>query len=76
MVKRKVPDAGARRLVVLTPGILLGVNPKSVLVSVVGSGSCVIKADGPAKVANLVLAGVPATLANLLMNTVHHVLKE
>lgn len=76
MVKRKGPDAGARRLVVLTPGILLGVNPKSVLVSVVGSGSCVIKADGPAKVANLVLAGVPATLANLLMNTVHHVLKE
>lgn len=76
MVKRKGTNAGARRLVVLTPGALLGVNPKSVLVSVVGSGSCVIRADAPAKVANLVLAGVPAMLANLLMNTVHHVLKE
>jgi len=76
VVPRKGPVAEAKRMVILTPGALLGVNPKAVLVAVLGLGSCVVRADQPAKVANLVLAGLPASLANLLMNTVHHVLKE
>lgn len=64
------------RLVVLTPGPAMGAKRNVVLVSIVGSGSALVRIEKPAKVANLVLAGMPAKLANALMDTIHRVFQE
>lgn len=65
-----------RRLVVLIPGPAAGLPKGAVIVCVIGSGSCIVRVDQPTKVADLVLAGIPARLATILMDTVHRVLKE
>jgi hypothetical protein len=57
--KRKDP------LITIVPGILFGFREKSVVVSVIGNGSCIIKTDEK-KIANLVKAGIPARLASAL----------
>lgn len=64
-----------RRLVILVPGESIGLPVKCVLVSILGSGSCVVRADLPTKLADLVLAGMPAQLAGVLMNKIHRVLE-
>ena len=64
-----------RQLVVLIPGPVAGLPKGTVLVCVVGSGSCIVKADAPTKVADLVLAGIPAKLATSLMDSVHRAMK-
>lgn len=68
-------DTG-RRLVIIAPGALLGLSPQSLMVSVVGSGSCIVWATRSRRstdIANLTLAGMPAKLARELMNQIHHV---
>jgi hypothetical protein len=65
-----------RTLVVICPGSLIGLPQGSFLISVVGSGSCVVKVDesGQAQgVANLVLARVPANLAKALISAIRKV---
>lgn len=51
----------------LAPGSLYGLPSGSVLVSIVGSGSCVIHPLESNDVAKLVLAGMPAGLARVLV---------
>ncbi len=55
-------------LVALTPGQGIGFPSSAILVSVVGKGSAIVRLDEPKKVADLVLAGVPAKLANVLVD--------
>lgn len=62
-----------QNLVILTPGSLLGF-PQAVLVSVLGKGSCVIHPS--TKLADLVLAGIPAVLGGALMNAIRQTMKE
>lgn len=65
-----------RQLVIISPGTCVGFPREVVLISVIGKGSSLvrpIKGDG---VANLVLAGMPASLAKLLMSTLNRVMKE
>lgn len=69
-------STATKRLVILTPGEASGLPERSVLVSVVGSGSCIVDVDARPLVANLVLAGMPAKLAEVLMNQLRHVFKE
>lgn len=64
-----------KRLVILTPGQMLGFGRHHLLVSIVGSGSCIVRLGHP-KSADLVLAGMPAKLANVLMDKIHQVFKE
>lgn len=73
---RKKLKGDARRLVLFSPGALFSPRRTLVFVSVVGAGCCAINVVPPAKIANLVLAGVPAALAKPLMNSLYHVLKE
>lgn len=63
------------RLVIICPGILLGLSYKAIAVSVIGKGSCVIRPFTGEGLADLVLAGMPAKLANELMKSIHRVLK-
>lgn len=64
------------KVIALVPGPLLGVGRENVLVSVIGSGSTVVRLDRPPKVANLVLAGMPAELAKGLMDKLYLVFQE
>lgn len=66
----------ARTLLVLTPIQGHGFPRGSICVSLLGSGSCVVRADTPSNVANLVLAGMSAELAKTLMNQLHLIFKE
>lgn len=73
---RKTTKSERRQLVVLSPGTTIGFPREVVLVSVIGKGSSLIRpllADG---IADLVLAGMPARLAKLLMSTLKRVIKE
>lgn len=65
-----------RKLIVISPGPITGLPAGLILISIVGSGSCVIRTDEFDKIANLVLAGVPAKLANALVAAIRKVLKE
>lgn len=64
-----------RKLVVLIPGPVAGLPKGTVIVCIIGSGSCIVRVDQPTKVADLVLAGIPAKLATSLMDNVHRVMK-
>lgn len=64
------------QLVALAPGELYGFASRSVLVSIVGNGCCVVHPTRERKVADLVLAGMPAKLANLLMEKLHRLYQE
>jgi hypothetical protein len=60
------------QLVVLVPGVLVGLRQEYLLVAIVGSGSCLIRPHIPGhSIADLVLAGMPAKLATTLMNKLH-----
>lgn len=61
-----------KRLAILVPGPMAGLKDEIILVSVVGSGCCLIrpKIEGH-RIADLVLAGMPAKLATTLMNKLH-----
>lgn len=76
LTRLKKRSASTKRLVVLTPGELSGLPERSVLVSVVGAGSCIVHVDAKPSVANLVLAGMPVKLADVLMNQLRQVFKE
>jgi len=69
-------SAPKKKAVVLVPGTLMGMTGKVVLISVVGSGSAVMNIDQPKQVANLVLAGMPARLAGILMEKLHRIFLE
>ena len=73
---RKNFRGSTRKLVVLVPGQVAGLPRSAVVVSIIGSGSCVVRVDSPEHVANLVLAGMPIALASALMNKLHRTLKE
>lgn len=66
----------AKKLVILVPGTAAGISPDAVLVSIVGSGACIVWPENVSKVADLVLAGMPARLANVLMEKLHRLFKE
>lgn len=66
----------ADQIVALAPGELYGMTPRSILVSVIGNGACVVHPATSEKIADLVLAGMPARLANVLMGKLHQLLKE
>ena len=67
-----------RIIVVLTPGSALGakygLSNREILVSILGSGSCMVRVGQ--KSANLILAGMPAKLANGLMDALHQIFQE
>lgn len=73
--KKTVADR-TKKLVLLVPGTAAGIDPQAVLVSVVGSGSCIVWPKRNPQVANLVLAGMPAKLAVSLMDKLHRIFQE
>jgi len=68
---KKSRRTSERRLIVLTPGTHLGLPRKTVMVSVIGKGSCLVRLDEAVRTADLVLAGMSARLAKELMNRIH-----
>ena len=73
--KKTRRDTG-RRLVGSAPGALLGMSTQLLMVSILGSGSCIVWVIGFRRsrdIANLILAGMPARLARELMNQIHRV---
>lgn len=76
VVVRKNFRGKARTLLILTPLKGHGFPPGSICVASIGSGSCVVYPGAPSNVANLVLAGMSASLAKTLMNQLHLLFKE
>ena len=74
--QKKTSRISKRRLVVLSPGHATGLPRDTLLVSVIGSGSTLLRPLQKEGVANLVLAGMPARLAHVLMNVVRRIFKE
>lgn len=64
------------QLVTLTPGSLYGFAPDSVQVAIIGSGAAIVFPARSEKVADLILAGMPARLAKLLMEKLHRLYQE
>lgn len=62
------------KLIVLVPGSAMEMAGV-VLVSVLGAGSCMVRLKST-KVADLVLAGMPARLADVLMQKLHRIFQE
>lgn len=62
------------KLVVLVPGSAMEMKGV-VLVSVLGAGSCMVRLNST-QVADLVLAGMPARLASVLMQKLHRIFQE
>lgn len=61
-----------KRLVLLIPGTLAGLKKELLLVSVIGSGSCLVRVkDSEQRTADLVSAGIPARLATILLEKLH-----
>lgn len=76
-IRIKTAAAGfEKRTVILTPGDLFGLPKESILVSVVGKGCTVFDPLRAANVSKLVLAGIPAMLANVLADEMRRALKE
>lgn len=67
--KRKDP------LITIVPGESFGFRMKSVVVSVINNGSCIVEIDCNST-ANLVLAGIPAKLAKFLLTALQSKLRE
>lgn len=57
-----------KRVVVITPFNAPGLALGSYVISILGKGSCLVWPSKPNQSANLVLAGMPARLANVLLN--------
>lgn len=72
----KKSQEDSRTLVTITPGPLLGLPKYVVMISIIGSGCRLVRLDKANQVANLVLAGMPAKLANALMEAFHQAFKE
>lgn len=62
-------------LLTLTPGILFGFRSNLVVVSVINNGSCIVQADSE-KIADLILAGLPAQSARILMDRLNKLYSE
>lgn len=71
-VKRVVVKPKTHRVVILTPML----EHHGVLVSVLGSGACMVTLQGKNQVADLILAGIPLVPAGLLAKTLKQVLQE
>ncbi len=67
--KRKNP------LIVITPGSLLGFRKKAVVVSVIDNGSCIVEIDCNST-GKLVLAGIPAKYAKILLEKLQSTYRE
>ncbi len=67
--KRKNP------LIVITPGSQLGFVKKAVVVSVIDNGSCIVEIDCNST-SRLVLAGIPARLAKVLLEKLQSTYRE
>lgn len=67
--KRKNP------IVTITPGEPLGFGERTFVVSVINNGSCIIEIDCKST-AGLVLAGIPAKLAKLLLDKLRSTFRE
>lgn len=66
------------RTVLLVPGVSMGIDRNLFLVALIGKGSQMIAPrmrDRKSDLANLVLAGFPAKLANVLMDEFHRILE-
>lgn len=55
-------------IVVITPYSAPGLEPGSFVISILGRGSCMVWPSKPNQSANLVLAGMSARLANVLLS--------
>lgn len=53
-------------MVLLAPGLLYGLSPETVVISLVGKGSCIVFPELGKGVASMVAAGIPVRLANAL----------
>lgn len=73
---RKTTKGVSRQLVIISPGTSIGFPREVVLVSVIGKGSSLVRPLLGEGIANLVLAGMPASLAKFLMSTLNRVIKE
>lgn len=73
---RKGQDTTARSLVLMQTGVTLGLRPELILISIVGSGSVLIDPFDASAVSKLVLSGMPASLARILMTQLHRVLRS
>ena len=73
--KKTVQDTPKKTLVIIVPGQTIQLPKSSVLVSLVGKGSCVMRLGEPKKVAGLVLAGMPLRLARELSTRINRVLQ-
>lgn len=67
--KRKNP------LIVITPGPSIGLPRRTVIVSVINNGSCIVEIDCNSTL-QLVLAGIPAKLAKLLLEKLRSTYRE
>ncbi len=66
--RKGIPASGSTRqqLVTLAPGPLYGFATDSVMISVIGSGSCVVHPLESKQTSRMILAGIPPFLANAL----------
>ncbi len=84
MLGRKNPVTKFRRptndrLIALAPGSMYGFRNGTILVSILGSGSCIVSPEKPKEkrsIADLVLAGMPASAATILMEKLHRLFQE
>ena len=67
--RKGMPSGSTRQqLVALAPGTLYGFAANSVMISVIGAGSCVIHPLEQRQLSRMILAGIPPFLANVLFN--------
>lgn len=65
---RKDDSTTRHQLVALAPGTLYGFKQGSVLVSIIGAGSCVVVPSEPKQLTPLLRAGIPPKLAKALID--------
>jgi hypothetical protein len=63
------------KIVTIMPGQLVGLPRRTVIVSIIDNGSCIVEIDCNA-IIGLVRAGVPAKLARALLEKLQYILKE
>lgn len=71
----KSSSKSPRKLVVITPGPLVGFPRKTFLVSIVRGGSCMVRIGLSDSIARLMLASMPSALAKHLMQSLSTVME-
>lgn len=73
--KRKLAAEPPDPLITILPGELIGFPKRTVVVSVINNGSCIVEIDCNS-VTRLVIAGIPAVLAKALLRKLQSTLGE